>query len=80
MIRGCRLASCSSPIDGRVLEPGTALTVKGVKPRSTVYVGPRLLVSRGPRDEDTITALEREAERAAVGGSTVSEARTEVTR
>ena len=49
-------------INGRVLDPATALTIKGVKPRTTVYVGPRLLVTRGPRDEETITALEREAD------------------
>ena len=36
-------------VNGRVLDPSTALTVKGVDPRPTVYVGPRLLVSRGPQ-------------------------------
>src|SRR5690349_10174213 len=33
-------------VSGRVLDPGTALTIKGVTPRSTVYVGPRLTISR----------------------------------
>ena len=31
---------------GRVLDPGTALAVPGVRPFSTVYVGPRLTISR----------------------------------
>ena len=44
-------------VDGRVLHPSTALTVKGIVPRPTVYVGPRLLVSRGPRDEEAVNAL-----------------------
>ena len=62
-------------IEGRVLDPGTALTIKGVKPRSTVYVGPRLLVSRGPQDEESITALEEVA--ATLGWDiTVSKAQT----
>ena len=63
------------PIDGRVLDPATALTIKGVKPRSTVYVGPRLLVSRGPQDDESITALEEVA--ATLGWDiTVSKAQT----
>ncbi len=33
-----------------------------------MYVGPRLLVSRGPRDEETITALEREADASRLAG------------
>ncbi len=49
-------------VQGRVLDPSTALTVKGVTPRSTVYVGPRLLVSRGPTDEASIRTLEGVAE------------------
>ena len=36
------------PINGRVLNPATAVTIKGVKPRVTVYVGPRLLVTPRP--------------------------------
>lgn len=32
-------------VDGRVLDPSTALVVKGVRPRSTAYVGPRLTLS-----------------------------------
>src|SRR3954468_342975 len=43
-------------VDGRVLDPGTALSVKGVRPRSTVYVGPRLIVSESA---DTATVIER---------------------
>ena len=36
-------------VSGRVLDPGTALAVKGVRPRSTLYVGPRLIVCRDTR-------------------------------
>lgn len=32
-------------VEGRVLEPATALRVAGVDPRPTVYVGPRLAIS-----------------------------------
>ena len=32
----------STQVEGRVLDPSTALVVPGVKPMSTVYVGPRL--------------------------------------
>ena len=35
-----------SAVEGRVLDPATALPVEGVRPRSTVYVGPRLVVSK----------------------------------
>jgi len=45
-------------VDGRVLDPGTALTVKGVRPRSTVYVGPRLLVSRSGETATRIRQLQ----------------------
>jgi hypothetical protein len=38
--------------DGRVLDPATATAIPGVHPRSTAYVGPRLLVS-GAVDFDT---------------------------
>ena len=66
-------------VDGRVLDPSTALSVKGVHPRSTVYVGPRLLVSRGPQDEAAIATLEQTAER--LGWSlTVSRASTSTVR
>ena len=66
-------------VDGRVLDPSTALSVKGVHPRSTVYVGPRLLVSRGPQDEASIATLEQTAER--LGWSiTVSRAATSTVR
>ena len=66
-------------VDGRVLDPGTALAVNGIRPRSTVYVGPRLLVSRGPDDEANISTLEAVAERLQ-WRVTVSVSRTEVTR
>ena len=66
-------------VQGRVLDPSTALTVKGVTPRSTVYVGPRLLVSRGPTDEASIRTLEGVAE--GLGWSvTVSRPKASVTR
>src|SRR5690242_12952435 len=45
-------------VSGRLLDPGTALTVKGVRPRSTVYVGPRLIVSRTPEAAETIGRLQ----------------------
>ena len=35
-----------SVVQGRVLDPGTALVVEGVEPRPTVYVGPRLTISK----------------------------------
>ncbi|MDP3893382.1 hypothetical protein, partial [Nocardioides sp.] len=35
-----------APAQGRVLDPATALTVDGVTPRSTVYVGPRLTIAK----------------------------------
>ena len=61
---GSHRATLLERINGRVLDPGTALTVKGVRPRSTVYVGPRLLVSRVARDDEaTISTLEQVAER-----------------
>ena len=31
--------------EGRILDPATAMVLPGVKPLSTVYVGPRLLIS-----------------------------------
>ena len=31
--------------EGRILDPSTAMTLPGVKPFSTVYVGPRLIIS-----------------------------------
>jgi serine protease len=49
-------------VDGRLLDPGTALSVKGVRPRSTVYVGPRLMVSLGPETATTIERLQQVAE------------------
>ena len=35
-----------SVVQGRVLDPATALFVEGVEPRPTVYVGPRLTISK----------------------------------
>ena len=47
-------------VSGRLLDPGTALAVKGVRPRSTVYVGPRLIVADDTR--------RRRGDRAPAGG------------
>src|SRR3990170_6309977 len=49
-------------VNGRVLDPGTALAVKGVRPRSTVYVGPRLIVSSTPETPEVIERLRAVAE------------------
>ena len=46
-----------SPVNGRVLDPSTALVVKGVQPRSTVYVGPRLTISRALDFAETLDIL-----------------------
>ena len=48
-------------VDGRVLDPGTALAVKGVRPRSTVYVGPRLIVSESAGHATVIERLQQVA-------------------
>jgi len=48
-------------VSGRVLDPGTALTVNGVRPRSTVYVGPRLIVSVAPGAADVVARLQEVA-------------------
>src|SRR6185436_5232337 len=50
-------------VSGRVLDPGTALTVRNVRPRSTVYVGPRLLISRSGETATRIRQLQEVAER-----------------
>src|ERR1700712_2176005 len=44
-------------VSGRLLDPGTALAVKGVRPRSTAYVGPRLIVSMTPDAPQVIANL-----------------------
>jgi len=49
-------------VSGRVLDPGTALSVKNVRPRSTVYVGPRLIVSLTPDTPRVIQQLQEVAE------------------
>src|SRR4051794_18685679 len=49
-------------VSGRVLDPGTALQVKGVTPRSTAYVGPRLTISRSGDVAGQIQQLEEVAE------------------
>ena len=49
-------------VSGRVLDPGTALAVKDVRPRSTVYVGPRLLVSRSGETATRVAQLQDVAE------------------
>ncbi len=47
-------------VDGRILDPGTAIAVDGIRPRPTVYVGPRLLIS-ATRDRDEVLRLLRDA-------------------
>src|SRR5262245_19203848 len=47
-------------VSGRVLDPGTALSVKGVIPRPTAYVGPRLICG-AHRDRDEVLRLLNEA-------------------
>jgi serine protease len=42
-------------VDGRILDPAQAMEVEGVRPRSTVYVGPRLALAF---DEDLAETLE----------------------
>src|SRR5215212_3728842 len=49
-------------VNGRLLDPGTALAVKDVRPRSTVYFGPRLLVSRDGETAAHTRQLEQTAE------------------
>src|SRR4051794_23853929 len=44
-------------VSGRLLDPGTALAVKGVRPRSTAYVGPRLIVAMTPDAPQVIQDL-----------------------
>src|SRR5699024_11023495 len=46
-------------VDGRLLDPRAATAVAGVAPRSTAYVGPRLMVS-GLRDGDDVLGMLRE--------------------
>ena len=59
---------CSSGSQGRVLDPATAMTVEGVIPRPTVYVGPRLVVS-GARDVDDVLAAPAGGRRASSAGT-----------
>ena len=49
-------------VSGRFLDPGTALAVNGVRPRSTVYVGPRLIVAETPDTAEVIERLREVAE------------------
>lgn len=49
-------------VNGRVLDPSTALTVQGVAPRPTVYVGPRLIVSAARDADDVLTMLRQAAD------------------
>src|SRR3978361_2020465 len=48
-------------VSGRFLDPGTALAVNGVRPRSTVYVGPRLIVAMTPDAPEVISNLQKVA-------------------
>src|SRR3954447_1390373 len=50
-------------VQGRVLDPATAIVVQGVTPRPTVYVGPRLVVSKAVDVEDALEVLAYVAER-----------------
>jgi len=47
-------------VQGRVLDPATALTVAGVEPRPTTYVGPALLIA-DDRFADVFDTLQRAA-------------------
>ena len=49
-------------LEGRVLDPATAITVKGVTPRPTVYVGPRLLISKSVDFDGALRVLRAVAE------------------
>ena len=49
-------------VQGRFLDPGTALSVRGVRPRSTVYVGPRVIVSVTPDVAEVVSRLQAVAE------------------
>ena len=49
-------------VEGRLLDPATAITVKGVTPRPTVYVGPRLVVSKAVDFEGALRVLRAVAE------------------
>ena len=46
-------------VQGRILDPATALTIKGVRPRPTVYVGPRLVISKSVDVAGAIEVLTR---------------------
>ena len=52
-----------SVVQGRVLDPATALFVEGVEPRPTVYVGPRLTISKTVDIEAAMQVLGQVAER-----------------
>lgn len=49
-------------VQGRLLDPATALTIKGVEPRPTVYVGPRLVASARWDGADLLERLQKVAE------------------
>ncbi|MGI8523905.1 MAG: S8 family peptidase [Nocardioides sp.] len=52
-----------SAVQGRVLDPGTAISVKGIDPRPTAYVGPRLVVSGLVDAAERIARLTQAAEK-----------------
>src|SRR4051812_34344332 len=54
--------SLMSAVDGRLLDPATAIAVNGVVPRPTVYVGPRLVVSKAVNFDDALEVLRLVAE------------------
>lgn len=51
-----------APVEGRVLDPATAMAIPGVRPRPTVYVGSRLLTSRAIDFDDAVRVLRAVAE------------------
>jgi len=48
-------------VQGRLLDPATALVVRGVVPRPTVYVGPRLVVAARRDADDLLPQLQEVA-------------------
>jgi Subtilase family len=48
--------------EGRMLDPGTAMEVRGVRPMATTYVGPRLLISTLVDVADALEKLREVAE------------------
>ena len=51
------LAAVPGQHPGRVLDPATALTIDGIRPFPTVYIGPRILISKRPGWERQLERL-----------------------